>query len=161
MLCKWSFSLWGVGYNQDANVMWVQLLLPRCHSALAHLCCQSICSPHFICNSNLYLHTFATEICKRQFYAWKGRITLQLYLLSVQTLDNLTRTPFTLCLQFSLSVRNRTCIVLSVENQILMWYIGFFSPPPCQCSKYGSTLKLSALQNIRLQHIAGIRFINC
>lgn len=137
---------------------------PGVACALTHLCCQRTRSLLFICNSNLYLHTFVTEICKRQFYAWKGRITLQLYLLSVQLLDNLARIPFSLCLWFSLSVRNRTCIVLSAENQILVWYISFSLPPPLptpQCSKYGSTLKLSALQNIRLQHIAGIQFINC
>lgn len=160
MSCKWSCRLGGVGYNQDANVLWVQLFLPRCHRALTHLCCQDICSSLFICNSNLSLHTFATEICKRQFYAWKGRITLQLYPLSVQMLDILARIPFTLCLRFSLSLRNRTCIVLSAENQILMWYISFF-PTLLQCSKYGCTLKVSALQNTRLQHIVGIQFINC
>lgn len=38
------------------------------------------------------------------------------------------KNSFTLCLWFSLSVRNSTCIVLSAENQILTWYISFFPP---------------------------------
>lgn len=45
---------------------------PGVARALTHLCCQSTPALLFICNSNLYLHTFVTEICKRQFYAWKG-----------------------------------------------------------------------------------------
>ena len=162
---KWSLVLWGVGYNQDVNVLGVQLFFPPVSPVLwLTLAAKELlhCSS-FVTQIFTYTH-LQLRFVRDNFMLEKGRITLQPYLLSVQLLDSLARIPFTLCLWFSLSVRNRTCIVLSAENQILAWYISFSLPtsaPPSQCSKYGSTLKLSALQKIQLQHIAGIQFINC